>query len=153
MECRKGKLTEKPLGGTKHHEYQLALTNLLSRSARPHQYKAIQEWSVVYGAEWFILDIAVAFPGYAVDHRDYLIGPAYLCVEIVSKVQRLSTLFNKCEECHAGGTRFCWIINPDEPAFYEYHAGSAIIPVKQELSTDQFRVNIADFLAEVEQLS
>jgi len=84
-----------------------------------------------------------------VDHRDYLIGPAYLCVEIVSAVQRLSTLFKQCEDDHAGGTKFCWVIDPDEPAFFEYHAGSAIIPVKQELSTDQFRVKIADLLGEV----
>jgi Uma2 family endonuclease len=153
MECRKGKLTEKPLGGSKHHEYQLALTNVLRRLGSPHQYRAIQEWSVTHGSEWMIPDIAVAFPGYALDHRDYLIGPAYLCVEIVSKVQRLSTLFNKCEDYHAWGTRFCWVIDPDEPAFFEYHAGSAIVPVKQELSTDKFRVSIADLLAEIEQFS
>lgn len=153
MECRKGQLTEKPLGGLKHHEHQLVLTNLLRRLVSPHNYEAIQEWSVNHQSEWMIPDIAVAFPGYAVDHRDYLIGPAYLCIEIVSAVQRLSTLFNKCEDYHAWGTKFCWVIDPDEPAFFEHHAGSAIVPVKQELSTNLFHVKIADLLAEVEQLS
>lgn len=43
--------------------------------------------------------------------------------------------------------------NPDEPAFFEYHTGSAIVPVKQELSTDQFHVNIANLLAEIAALS
>ena len=68
-------------------------------------------------------------------------------------MQRLATLFNKREDCHAWGTKFCWVIDPDEPAFSEYHAGSAIVPVKQELPTDKFRVKIADLLAEVELVS
>ena len=153
MECRQGKLTEKPLDGFKHHDWQFALTTVLHRLIKGSGYKATQEWSVAHESEWLVPDITVAFPDYSVDHRRYLIGPAYLCVEIVSEVQRLSTLFNKCEDYHNWGTKFCWVIDPDEPAFFEYHAGSAIVPVKQELTTDQFRVSITDLLAEVEQLS
>ncbi len=149
MECRQGKLTEKPVGGTKHHQCQLALTNILRRLGSPYKYEAIQEWTITHGSEWLIPDIAVASSEYAVDHRDYLIGPAYLCVEIVSKVQRLSTLFNKCEDYHAWGTKFCWVIDPEEPAFFEYHAGSAIVPVRQELSAGELQVKIADILAEL----
>ena len=153
MECRNGQLTEKPLGGVKHHDWQFALTAVLHHLTKASGYKTTQEWSVTHGSKWAVPDITVAFPGYSVDHRGYLIGPAYLCIEIVSEAQRLSTLFNKCEDYHAWGTKFCWVIDPDEPAFFEYHAGSTIVPVKQELSTDLFRVKIADLLAEVEQLS
>jgi hypothetical protein len=36
---------------------------------------------------------------------------------------------------------------------FDYHARSAIVSAKQDLSTDQFRVSLADLLAEVAQSS
>lgn len=140
-------IKEKPVGGTTHHQWQFVLTLLLRKKLHPKGFRAIQEWTLVYGSDWLIPDVAVAAQGYVVDDRDYLMAPAYLCVEIVSKRQNLSRLFRKCEQYHAWGTPFCWVIDPEEAAFFEYHAGLSIVPVKQELTAGEVTLAINELLA------
>ena len=61
----------------------------------------------------------------------YPVKPVSLCVEILSPDDRLSAMFAKCEEYHAWGCPWCWVIDPVRQAAYEYHAGSCLNPVNR----------------------
>lgn len=69
--------------------------------------------------KYLIPDIAVAddFPG------PYPTEAVRLCCEILSPNDRLGTLLARCEEYHAWGVSFCWVIDPVKRAAWEYHSG------------------------------
>jgi Uma2 family endonuclease len=51
----------------------------------------------------------------------YGMEPAVLCIEILSPEQRLGEMFAKCEQYHAWGVPYCWVIDPDKGSAWEYH--------------------------------
>ena len=69
--------------------------------------------------KYLIPDVAVAddFPG------PYPTEAVRLCCEILSPDDRLGTMLAKCEEYHAWGVPFCWVIDPVKRAAWEYDAG------------------------------
>lgn len=46
--------------------------------------------------------------------------PVLLRVEIVSPADRVGRLFFECEEYHAWGVAYCWVINPERKIAWEY---------------------------------
>lgn len=54
---------------------------------------------------------------------DYPTNPVPLCCEIFSPEDRLGSMLAKCEEYHAWGVPFCWVIDPVKRSAWEYHAG------------------------------
>jgi Uma2 family endonuclease len=54
----------------------------------------------------------------------YPTEPVLLCVEILSPEDRIGAMLAKCEAYHAWGVPFCWVIDPEKPAAWQYHAGS-----------------------------
>ncbi len=47
-----------------------------------------------------------------------------LCCEILSPEDRLGTMLATCEEYHAWGVPYCWVIDPVMRTAWEYHAGA-----------------------------
>jgi Uma2 family endonuclease len=47
--------------------------------------------------------------------------PAILCIEILSPEQRLGEMLARCEQYHAWGVPYCWVIDPDKRSAWEYH--------------------------------
>jgi Uma2 family endonuclease len=53
-----------------------------------------------------------------------------LCVEILSPEDRLGATLAKCEEYHAWGVPFCWVIDikeqvdPEKQTAWHYHSGT-----------------------------
>lgn len=43
-----------------------------------------------------------------------------LCVEILSPPDRIGKLFAKCEDFHNWGVPYCWVIDPERKAAWEY---------------------------------
>ena len=87
-----------------HAIVQFALLMLLRREGvRPLPELMLQ---LLGNAE--ILDVCVTgdFPG------PYPTEPALLCCEILSPEDRLGNMLSKCEEYHAWGVPFCWVIDP-----------------------------------------
>jgi Uma2 family endonuclease len=54
----------------------------------------------------------------------YPTEPVLLCVEILSPEDRVGATLAKCEEYHAWGVPFCWIIDPEKQTAWQYHSGS-----------------------------
>ncbi len=54
----------------------------------------------------------------------YPTEPVLLCVEILSPEDRVGATLAKCEEYHAWGVPFCWVIDPEKQTGWQYHAGS-----------------------------
>jgi Uma2 family endonuclease len=53
----------------------------------------------------------------------YQTEPVTLCVEILSPKDRLGETLAKCEEYHAWGVPYCWVIDPVKQTAWEYAAG------------------------------
>jgi Uma2 family endonuclease len=70
--------------------------------------------------KYLIPDVTVApdFEG------PYPTEPVLLCVEILSPEDRVGATLAKCEEYHAWGVPFCWVIDPEKQTGWQYHAGS-----------------------------
>ena len=51
----------------------------------------------------------------------YPTEPVALCVEILSPGDRLGEALAKCEEYHAWGVPYCWVIDPIKQTGWEYH--------------------------------
>jgi Uma2 family endonuclease len=54
----------------------------------------------------------------------YPTEPVLLCVEILSPEDRVGAMLAKCEEYHAWGVPFCWVIDPEKQTAWQYHSGS-----------------------------
>jgi Uma2 family endonuclease len=70
--------------------------------------------------KYLIPDVTVApdFEG------PYPTEPVLLCAEILSPEDRVGATLAKCEEYHAWGVPFCWVIDPEKQSGWQYHAGS-----------------------------
>ena len=47
--------------------------------------------------------------------------PVLLCVEVLSPEDRTGSMLAKCEEHHAWGVPYCWVIDPWQNTAWEYH--------------------------------
>ena len=54
----------------------------------------------------------------------YPTEPVLLCVEILSPEDRVGATLAKCEEYHAWGVPFCWVIDPEKQTAWQYNSGS-----------------------------
>ena len=54
----------------------------------------------------------------------YPTEPVLLCCEILSPDDRIGATFAKCEEYHAWGVPYCWVIDPVKRTAWEYHSGA-----------------------------
>ncbi|MGD1069669.1 MAG: Uma2 family endonuclease [Bryobacteraceae bacterium] len=92
---------------------------------------------------YLVPDVSVAgdFPG------PYPTDPVLLCCEILSPEDRLGTTFAKCEEYHAWGVPFCWIIDPEKRTAWEYHANSEPVRAAGSLRAGDLAVNLEELFA------
>ena len=54
----------------------------------------------------------------------YPTEPVLLCVEVLSPEDRVGSTLAKCEQYHAWGVPFCWVIDPEKKSAWQYHSGS-----------------------------
>ncbi|HEY4365435.1 MAG TPA: Uma2 family endonuclease [Bryobacteraceae bacterium] len=104
-EYREGVLYPKAMPTKLHSIIQRALMTLLQNQG----VQAFPELTVrISSARYLVPDVVVAgdFPG------PYATEPVLLCCEILSPEDRLGAMLGKCEEYHAWGVPFCWVIDP-----------------------------------------
>jgi len=111
-EYRDGVLYPKAMPTKLHSLIQRALTKLLPNSFPELTLR-------VSPTKYLVPDVAVAddFPG------PYPTEAVRLCCEILSPEDRLGATLAKCEEYHAWGVPFCWVIDPVKKTAWEYHSG------------------------------
>jgi Uma2 family endonuclease len=81
----------------------------------------------------------------------YPTEPVLLCVEILSPEDRVGAMLAKCEEYHAWGVPFCWVIDPEKQTAWQYHAGSEPEHISRlgTLTADQLRVSLTELFSEL----
>ena len=81
----------------------------------------------------------------------YPTQPVLLCVEILSPEDRVGAMLAKCEEYHAWGVPFCWVIDPEKQTAWQYHAASEPERVDRGgiLTAGDLRVPLDDLFAEL----
>jgi Uma2 family endonuclease len=112
-----GVLSPKPMPTKLHAMVQSLLIVLLRQQGA----QAFTELTLRLSAtKYLIPDVSVApdFEG------PYPTEPVLLCVEILSPEDRVGAMLAKCEEYHAWGVPFCWVIDPEKQTGWQYHAGS-----------------------------
>ena len=108
-----GVLYPKPMPTTPHARMQAILLTLLSRFG----VEALPEVAVRLTPKKFRVPDVVAAQHIP---SPYPIEPVLLCVEILSPEDGLGATLAKCEEYHAWGVPYCWVIDPVKRTAWEY---------------------------------
>jgi len=111
-----GALRPKPMPTKLHALIQYLLVALL----RKQGIDALPEVTLRLEERKFLIPDVIAAPFV---EEPYPTKPVLLCAEILSPEDRLNVVFAKCEDYHAWGVPFCWIIDPIQRTGWEYHAG------------------------------
>lgn len=77
----------------------------------------------------------------------YPTKPVLLCCEILSPEDRLGAMLAKCEEYHAWGVPYCWVIDPIKRSAWEFHAGAEPVRVGEELRAGEIRAELVELFS------
>jgi Uma2 family endonuclease len=139
-EYREGVLYPKPMPTTFHGLLEFMLVVML----RNLGLQAAPEVTVKVSPTKFLVPDVIAAP---VLQSPYPTAPVLLCCEILSPEDRLGTMLAKCEEYHAWGVPFCWVIDPVKRTAWEYHAAAEPVRVTATLHADKFSVSLEELFA------
>ena len=79
--------------------------------------------------------------------KPYPTEPVLLCCEILSPEDSLGATLAKCEEYHAWGVPFCWVIDPVKQTAWEYHAAAEPVRVNETLRAVEYSVDLAELFS------
>ena len=142
-EYKDGVMNPKAMPTKFHSIIQFALQVLLrAQGVRP-----LAELTVrISATKYLIPDVVVArhFPG------PYPTEPVQLCCEILSPEDRLGAMLGKCEEYHAWGVPYCWVIDPVKRTAWEYHAATEPVRVTTALQAGELAVSLQELFSELD---
>jgi Uma2 family endonuclease len=139
-EYRDGVVTPKAMPTKLHSIIQRVLMTLLQKQG----VEAFPELTVrISSSKFLVPDVAVAddFPG------PYPTEPVLLCCEILSPEDRLGAMLAKCDEYHAWGVPFCWVIDPVKRTAWEYHSAAEPVKVAETLRAGELSVNLGELFS------
>jgi Uma2 family endonuclease len=142
-EYKDGVIYPKAMPTTFHSIVQYALLFLL----RAQGVRALPELTVrISATKYLIPDVSVSHGV----HSPYPTEPVQLCCEILSPEDRLGAMLSKCEEYHAWGVPYCWVIDPVKRTAWEYHAGLEPMRATNELRAGALKVGLGELFAELD---
>ena len=94
-------------------------------------------------AKYLVPDVIAA----PVLQEPYPTEPVLLCCEILSPEDRVGAMLAKCEEYHAWGVPFCWVIDPVKRAAWEYHSAAEPVRVTSALHADKFSLSLEELFS------
>jgi Uma2 family endonuclease len=139
-EYRDGTISAKAMPTKQHSIIQFALLMLLrAQGSRPWPELTLR----LSPTRYLVPDVCVAgdFPG------PYPTEPVELCCEILSPEDRLGAMLAKCEEYHAWGVPFCWVIDPIKRSAWEYHAASEPVRATEALRAGDLSVRLEELFS------
>jgi Uma2 family endonuclease len=77
----------------------------------------------------------------------YPTEPVLLCCEILSPEDRLGAMLAKCEEYHAWGVPFCWVVDPVKRTAWEYHAASEPVRATSTLHAAEYSLSLEELFS------
>ena len=141
-EYRDGEVTPKARSTKLHALIQCALLVLL----RAQGVQPLPELTVrISPTRYLVPDVVVSgdFPG------PYPTEPVLLCCEILSPEDRLGAMLGKCEEYHAWGVPYCWVIDPVKRTAWEYHQSAEPVRVAAALHAGEISVSLDELFSEL----
>ena len=139
-EYRDGVLYPKSMATTFHGLLEFMLVLMLRKLGLP----AASEVTVRLSPAKFLVPDVIAAP---VLQSPYPTEPVLLCCEILSPEDRLGTMLSKCEEYHAWGVPFCWVIDPIKRTAWEYHSGAEPVRVTGALRAGELSVGLEELFS------
>jgi Uma2 family endonuclease len=139
-EYRDGVIVPKAIPTKFHSIIQYALLMLL----RGQGVQSLPELTVrISPTRYLVPDVCVAgdFPG------PYPTEPVLLCCEILSPEDRLGAMLAKCEEYHAWGVPFCWVIDPVKRTAWEYHSAAEPVRATAALRAGELSVSLEELFS------
>ena len=139
-EYRDGDVSAKAMPTKLHSVIQYALLMLLRNQGA----QALPELTVrISPSRYLVPDVVVAddFPG------PYPTEPVLLCCEILSPEDRLGATLSKCEEYHAWGVPYCWVIDPVKRTAWEYHLAGEPVRVAESLRAGELAVSLDELFS------
>jgi Uma2 family endonuclease len=139
-EYRDGAVSPKAMPTKFHAIIQYALLMLLRRLG----VQSLPELTVrISPTKYLVPDVCVAddFPG------PYPTEPVLLCCEILSPEDRLGAMLAKCEEYHAWGVPFCWVVDPVKRTAWEYHSASDPVRATTTIHAGELSVNLEELFS------
>jgi Uma2 family endonuclease len=145
-EYREGVLYPKPTPTTFHGllEFMLVVT------LRKLGLQAVPEVTVRLSPTKYLVPDVIAAP---VLRGPYPTEPVLLCCEILSPEDRLGTMLAKCEEYHAWGVPFCWVIDPVKRTAWEYHSAGEPVRVTSTLRANELSVSLEELFSTLDNAS
>ena len=139
-EYRDGVLHPKPMPTKFHSALQFMLVLMLRKLGLD----AFQEVTVrLSPTKYLVPDVVAA----TVLQSPYPTEPVLLCCEILSPEDRLGTMLAKCEEYHAWGVPFCWVVDPIKRTAWEYHSSGEPERATETLRAGEFAVGLRELFA------
>jgi Uma2 family endonuclease len=139
-EYRDGEVFPKAMRTKSHSIIQRVLITLLQNQG----VQAFPELTVRISPTRYLLpDVCVAgdFPD------PYPTEPVLLCCEILSPEDRLGAMLGKCEEYHAWGVPFCWVVDPVKRTAWEYHSAAEPVRATAALRAGELSVSLEELFA------
>ncbi|MEP6961344.1 MAG: Uma2 family endonuclease [Acidobacteriota bacterium] len=79
--------------------------------------------------------------------QPYPTKPVLLCCEILSPGDSLGATFAKCEEYHAWGVPFCWVVDPEKRTAWEYHNAAEPVRVSDVLHAGDIAISVTELFS------
>ncbi len=139
-EYRDGVLSQKAMPTKYHAIVQRILMRLLeNQGVEPFPELTVR----ITPSKFLVPDVCVsgAFSG------PYPTEPVLLCCEILSPEDRLGAMLSKCEEYHAWGVPFCWVIDPVKRTAWEYHAAAEPVRATETLRAGELSVKLEELFS------
>jgi Uma2 family endonuclease len=138
-EYREGEVSSKSMPTKLHSLLRRILMELLSKQGAD----AYPELTVrLSPTRYLVPDVAVGeFEG------PYPIEPVLLCCEILSPEDRLGATLAKCEEYHAWGVPFCWVVDPVKQTAWEYAKDGEPVRATAQLHAGDIAIDVAELFA------
>src|SRR5438067_100464 len=115
-----GVLRPKPLATFRHGNMEYQVSYLINEFHK--DFEAIPELTVkLREGKYLVPDVAVQRVTEL--QQPYPMNPTHLCIEVLFPEDRFSEALAKCEDYHAWGVKFCWLIDPEKEQCWEFAAG------------------------------
>lgn len=144
-----GSLRPKPMGDLQHGWIQALIASIINQSCPG--FRALTELHVRIRADEFLIpDVAVlrkpvrkhGYPGPS--------EPVHLFIEVRSDSQTVDELLTKCREYHRWGVPFCWIVDAEAEAVWQFSQGQQPLQVDihGSVHAGEIGIDVAKIFAE-----
>ncbi len=148
-----GETREHTMGEQPHASVQGFFTRVLGNLAADWNIRAFPEQRVqTSAANYRIPDVCVVRR--ATPMEPIVVTPPLLCIEILSRDDRMSDIQERVEDYLAMGVQAVWVVDPQRRRAYETLPNGAMHPVPRELTVagTEIRIPVPDVFAELDEL-